>query len=96
MNQLATPELILFSLGAVAVVLVLSTLARAAQPVEEKSTPAVATVDGMPAVLDPSNVYSEAGAGHLSPAVSGAIERVYVPEIRATGCVYLSIPWFRQ
>ena len=44
---------------------------------------AIATVDGMPAVLDPRNVYSEAGAGHLSPAVSGALERVYVPEVRA-------------
>src|SRR6476659_11055433 len=83
MNQLAARELILFSLGAVAVVLVLSPLARAAQPVEEKSIAGVATVDGMPAVLDPSNVYSEAGAGHLSPAVSSALERVYVPEIGA-------------
>ena len=83
MNQLATRELTLFSLGAVAVVLMLTTLARAAQPAEEKSAPAIASVDGMPAVLDPSNVYSEAGAGHLSPAVSGALERVYVPEVRA-------------
>ncbi|MGB0055498.1 MAG: hypothetical protein WBQ20_01815, partial [Methyloceanibacter sp.] len=83
MNQLATRELILFRLGAVAVVLVLTTLAPAAQPAEEKSTADVATVDGMPAVLGPGNVYSEAGAGHLSPAVSGALERVYVPEIRA-------------
>ena len=83
MNQLAIRELTLFSLGAVAVVLVLSTLARSAQSAEEKSTPAITSVDGMPAVLDPSNVYSEAGAGHLSPAVSGALERVYVPEVRA-------------
>ena len=37
----------------------------------------------MPAVVDPSNVYSEAGAGHLSPAVRDALERVYVPEVRA-------------
>ena len=36
----------------------------------------------MPAVVDPSNVYSEAGAGHLSRAVSDALERVYVPEVR--------------
>jgi DNA-binding beta-propeller fold protein YncE len=81
MNQLAARELILFSLGAVAVVLVLCPLAQAAA--QEKSIIAVATVDGMPAVLDPSNVYSEAGAGHLSPAVSSALERVYVPEIGA-------------
>jgi YVTN family beta-propeller protein len=83
MNQLTTRELILFRLGAVAVILMLTTLAPAAQPAEEKSTADVATVDGMPAVLGPGNVYSEAGAGHLSPAVSGALERVYVPEIRA-------------
>ena len=61
----------------------LTTLARAAQPAEEKSTAGVATVDGMPAVLDPGNVYSEAGPGRFNPAVSGALERVYVPEIRA-------------
>ena len=67
----------------VAVILVLSTFARAAQPAEEKSTAGVATVDDMPAVLDPRNLYSEAGAGHLSPAVNGALERVYVPEVRA-------------
>jgi hypothetical protein len=74
MNQLAARELILFSLGAVAVVLVLCPLAQAAA--QEKSIIAVATVDGMPAVLDPSNVYSEAGAGHLSPAVSSAFSLV--------------------
>jgi DNA-binding beta-propeller fold protein YncE len=67
----------------VAVILVLSTFARATQPAEEKSTAGVATVDDMPAVLDPRNLYSEAGAGHLSPAVNGALERVYVPEVRA-------------
>jgi YVTN family beta-propeller protein len=83
MNQLATRELTLFGLGAVAVVLMLTTLARAAQPAEEKSTAGVATVDGMPAVLDPGNVYSEAGPGRFNPAVSGALGRVYVPEIRA-------------
>ena len=83
MHRLAIRELTIFRLGAVAVVLVLSTLARSAQSAEEKSTPAIATLDGMPAVLDPSNVYSEAGAGHLSSAVSGALERVYVPDVRS-------------
>ena len=82
MNRPAIWELILFSLGTVAVVLVLSTFARAAQLVEEASAAGLTTLNGMPAVVDPSNVYSEAGAGHLSPAVSGALERVYVPEVR--------------
>lgn len=63
MNRLATRELNLFRLGVVAVILVLSTFARADQPAEEKSTAGVATVDDMPAVLDPRNLYSEAGAG---------------------------------
>jgi hypothetical protein len=31
---------------------------------------------GMPPVADPSNLYSEAGAGHLSPSVAGALPRV--------------------
>src|SRR3974390_3177485 len=83
MNRFATWELTLFRLCAVAVVLMLSTLARAAQPAEEKPTAGVATVDGMPAVLDPSNLYSEAGAGHLSPAVSDALKRVYVPDVQS-------------
>ena len=34
---------------------------------------------GMPRVADPSNLYSEATAGRLAPAVAGALRRVYVP-----------------
>ena len=83
MHRLANRELSLLGLGAVAAVLVLSTLGASGPSGRRKIHPAVSTVDGMPAVVDPSNVYSEAGAGHLSPAVSGALERVYVPEVRA-------------
>jgi len=46
------------------------------------STPPPAKIDtipGMPAVTDPRNLYSDAGAGKLSPAVKGALTRVYVP-----------------
>jgi YVTN family beta-propeller protein len=39
----------------------------------------VVTVPGMPGVLDRNNLYSETRAGRLSPAVAGALERVYVP-----------------
>ena len=39
----------------------------------------VATVPGMPAVIDRNNIYSETVAGRLSPAVAGALDRVYVP-----------------
>jgi YVTN family beta-propeller protein len=37
----------------------------------------IETVPGMPPVVDPSNLYSETRA--LSPAVAGALSRVYVP-----------------
>ena len=40
---------------------------------------AVATVPGMPPVVDASNLYSETASGHMSPNVAGALERVYVP-----------------
>lgn len=48
------------------------------------SAPArVTTVPGMPAVIDPRNLYSETGATHLSPAVKSHLERVYVPNLRS-------------
>lgn len=39
----------------------------------------VETVPGMPPVPDPSNLYSETRADKLSPAVTGALPRIYVP-----------------
>src|SRR6185436_20761816 len=36
---------------------------------------------GMPPVVDPTNVYSEATAGKMSPAVQGALSRIYVPNV---------------
>ena len=44
---------------------------------------AVKTVPGMPPVVDPRNLYSETGPAHLSPAVKGHLERVYVPNLRS-------------
>jgi DNA-binding beta-propeller fold protein YncE len=43
----------------------------------------ITTVPGMPAVADITNLYSETAAGKLSPAVQGALPRVYVPNRRA-------------
>ncbi|MQR00379.1 hypothetical protein GEV47_06765 [Glaciimonas sp. GS1] len=43
------------------------------------TTDAVVTVPGMPAVIDKNNLYSETASGHMSAAVAGALERVYVP-----------------
>ena len=39
----------------------------------------IATVPGMPPVADRNNLYREVSAGRFSPAVAGALERVYVP-----------------
>ncbi|SKA40890.1 40-residue YVTN family beta-propeller repeat-containing protein [Enhydrobacter aerosaccus] len=58
-------------------------LAAAQTTVSKTSTPqAIATVPGMPPVVDPSNLYSETVAGKLSPAVQGALPRIYVPNRR--------------
>jgi YVTN family beta-propeller protein len=51
--------------------------AASAAPAPKPAT--VNTVPGMPPVPDPKNLYSETGANRLSPAVAGALERVYVP-----------------
>jgi YVTN family beta-propeller protein len=43
----------------------------------------VSTVPGMPPVADAKNLYSEAVAGRFSPAVSGDLVRVYVPNLQS-------------
>lgn len=43
----------------------------------------IQTVPGMPPVIDPSNLYSEIGAGKLSPLVAGHRELVYVPHVQS-------------
>jgi len=55
----------------------------AAQPASSApAKAAIATVPGMPPVVDPSNLYSETSAAHLSAAVRDALPRVYVPNVR--------------
>src|SRR6267154_5665350 len=64
-----------------------SMLALHAQP-----TPTAATVDvlpGMPPVLDPHNLYGAAGADQFSAAVTGALSRVYVPNLRSNDVVVI-------
>jgi hypothetical protein len=46
---------------------------------------------GMPPVVDPANFYSEAAIGRPSPAIAGALVRVYVPN-RLSGDVYVIDP----
>ena len=64
--------------GALLVALVACPLPlRAAAP-----TP-VETIAGMPPVIDASNLYSEAAANRLSPAVRDALHLVYVPNVQS-------------
>ncbi|WP_213309272.1 YncE family protein [Paraburkholderia sacchari] len=51
----------------------------------------VVTVPGMPPVVNRDNLYSEAGSGHMSPAVAGDLSRVYVPNLRSND-VYVIDP----
>ena len=44
---------------------------------------AVATVPGMPAVVDPRNLYSETSAIRVSTLISGDLKRIYVPNLRS-------------
>jgi YVTN family beta-propeller protein len=62
----------------ISLLLCLWTGVAAAQPGQRP----IDALPGMPPVVDPTNLYSEAGAGRLSPAVAGALSRVYVPNRR--------------
>ncbi len=57
--------------------------AQGARPVE--------TVPGMPPVPDPTNLYSETRSDKMSPAVAGALSRIYVPN-RQGNDVYVIDP----
>lgn len=60
-------------------------------PRETSQSPAVQTVEGMPPVVDSSNLYGETAAGKFSAAVADALPRVYVPN-RASGDVHVIDP----
>ena len=75
-------------LFATATILGAAYVARAVPPVT--AAPAkVTTVPGMPPVIDPANLYSEIGPEHLSPAVKGDLERIYVPNLRSNDVVVI-------
>ena len=74
-----------------AVVLGLSVSMMATHAPVASAAPAVETVPGMPPVTDPTDLYSEAAAGRLSPATAGALARVYVPNLRSND-VYVIDP----
>jgi YVTN family beta-propeller protein len=56
-----------------------------------KAAASVTTVPGMPPVVNAGNLYSEAGVNRMSPAVAGALQRVYVPNLRSND-VYVIDP----
>jgi YVTN family beta-propeller protein len=64
-----------------------SGVAFAQQPI----TTSIQTVPGMPPVISNTNLYSETAAGKLSPSVTNALPRVYVPN-RQSNDVYVIDP----
>ena len=65
----------------------LAALALAALPAAAQ----VQTIAGMPPLVDPNNLYSEIGAGKVSPATAGHRELVYVPHVQSND-VYVIDP----
>ncbi len=63
--------------------LALAALAPAGRAADAAASGAIATVPGMPPVVDPNNLYSEtSGPEHVSPALKDDLVRVYVPNLR--------------
>ena len=85
-------SLALFALGTIAIATTGLT-AGSAGPAGSTPAPvqAIKTVPGMPPVSDPRNLYSDDAAGHLSPAVEGQLNRIYVPNLRSND-VYVIDP----
>ena len=69
----------------------LATLLRATLPLAALCAPFATWAQAMPPVVDPNNLYSEARAGNFSPAVAGALPRVYVPNLQSND-VYVIDP----
>ena len=81
LNRPLVAALALIAFGAVSV-----TLGQA------PGTPApVATVPGMPPVIDAKNLYSEIAAGKIAPAIANDLPRVYVPHVKSND-VYVIDP----
>ena len=77
MNATSRSALSLLALAAVAAIV------HAADTPAPGSAHAIATVAGMPPVVDPNNLYSEtSGPEHVNPALKDDLVRVYVPNLR--------------
>ena len=66
-------------------------LTSAAEQAGSSATRTIQTVPGMPPVVDPSNLYSEARSEKLSPVVAKHLSRVYVPN-RSSNDVWVIDP----
>jgi YVTN family beta-propeller protein len=77
-SRVAAVSILVILLGSAAWRVAAQTAAKPSPPDAARAA-AVVTVPGMPAVVDSQNLYSEIGASHMSAAVAGALERVYVP-----------------
>jgi DNA-binding beta-propeller fold protein YncE len=75
----AACRLVSCALAAALLVVGFNSAASQAQNRTSGSPGSIQTVPGMPPVVDPRNIYSEIRADNLSPAVAGALSRVYVP-----------------
>ena len=60
-------------------------------PAGGRAQAGAAVAPGMPAVVDPGNLYSETASGRMSAAVAGALDRVYVPNVKSND-VYVIDP----
>lgn len=60
-------------------------------PATTEPANAVDTIEGMPPVVDPDNLYSETAEGKISPVAATALERIYVPN-RAANTVSVIDP----
>ena len=75
----AVASILFVASGSLALWVVAQTTSPPPAPPRAAEQVAIATVAGMPAVPDSNNLYSEVTAGKMSPAVAGALDRVYVP-----------------
>src|SRR5919109_1163124 len=80
-------------IAAIGVMAVLPSMspARAAEKFVNSTPPNIQTVPGMPAVVDPNNLYSEIRPDKLSATVAKHLSRVYVPN-RASNDVWVIDP----
>jgi YVTN family beta-propeller protein len=75
-------KFLLYACSALALSSVVGASAGSASGAPGNQKSAVSTVTGMPPVVNAEDLYSETRQDHFSPAVKGALERVYVPNLR--------------